>query len=84
MDVPEHLETGAERQRQNHPGTDRTVARRLKRAGDRLQANCKTPEGSSPPDRHAQLESIRQQVQAFQKQGQSVVPVALFQLHRFG
>lgn len=64
-----------ELQRQNHPVTDRTVARLLKGAGYSLQANRKTQEGASHPDRNAQFEYISQQVQAFQKQGQPVVSV---------
>jgi hypothetical protein len=64
-----------ELQRQNHPVTDRTVARLLKGAGYSLQANRKTREGSSHPDRNAQFEYISQQVRAFQRQGQPVVSV---------
>src|SRR5271169_1825299 len=64
-----------ELQRQNHPVTDRTVARLLKGAGYSLQANRKTQEGSSHPDRNAQFEYISQQVRVFQKQGQPVVSV---------
>jgi hypothetical protein len=64
-----------ELQRQNHPVTDRTVARLLKGAGYSLQANRKTQEGASHPDRNAQFEYISQQVQLFQKQGQPVVSV---------
>jgi hypothetical protein len=44
--------------RQNHPVTDRTVATLLKRTGYSLQANRKTREGSSHPDRNAQFEYI--------------------------
>ena len=64
-----------ELQRQNHPVTDRTVARLLKGAGYSLQANRKTQEGASHPDRNAQFEYISQQVRAFQKRGQPVVSV---------
>jgi hypothetical protein len=64
-----------ELQRQNHPVTDRTVARLLKAAGYSLQANRKTQEGASHPDRNAQFEYISRQVRAFQKQGQPVVSV---------
>lgn len=64
-----------ELQRQNHPVTDRTVARLLKSAGYSLQANRKTREGSSHPDRNAQFEYISQRVRAFQKEGQPVVSV---------
>jgi hypothetical protein len=64
-----------ELQRQNHPVTDRTVAALLKEAGYSLQANRKTKEGSSHPDRNAQFEHISQQVSALQKQAQPVVSV---------
>jgi hypothetical protein len=42
--------------RQNHPVTDRSVAKLLKQNGYSLQANRKTREGSSHPDRNAQFE----------------------------
>jgi hypothetical protein len=61
--------------RQNHPVSDRTVAALLKEAGYSLQANRKTREGSSHPDRNAQFEYIGRQVIACQKQGQPVVSV---------
>jgi Rhodopirellula transposase DDE domain len=60
---------------QNHPVTDRTVARLLKQVGYSLQANRKTREGSSHPDRNAQFEYINNQVSAFQKQNQPVISV---------
>src|SRR5439155_22353409 len=40
-----------------------------------LQANRKTKEGSSHPDRNAQFEYINRQVRTFQKRGQPVVSV---------
>ena len=61
--------------RQNHPVSDRTVASLLKRAGYSLQANRKTREGSSHPDRNAQFEHINAQVKAFHKQRQPVISV---------
>jgi hypothetical protein len=61
--------------RRNHPVTDRTVATLLKKAGYSLQANRKTREGSSHPDRNAQFEYINQQVIACQKQRQPVISV---------
>ncbi|MFH0983299.1 MAG: ISAzo13 family transposase [Planctomycetota bacterium] len=61
--------------RQNHPVTDRTVAALLKQEGYSLQANRKTQEGSSHPDRNAQFEYINREVMACQKQGQPVVSV---------
>jgi hypothetical protein len=59
----------------NHPVSDRTVARLLKLAGYSLQANRKTREGSSHPDRNAQFEHINKQVLAFQKRNQPVISV---------
>ena len=60
---------------QNHAVTDRTVAKLLKDAGYSLQANRKTREGSSHPDRNAQFDYIGRRVTAFQKQHQPVVSV---------
>ena len=65
----------AELTRQNHPVTDRTVATLLKEAGYSLQANRKTREGSSHPDRNAQFEYINRQVLAFQRRRQPVISV---------
>jgi hypothetical protein len=65
----------AELQRQQHPVTDRTVASLLKQAGYSLQANRKTLEGSSHPDRNAQFEHINRQVLAVQQAGQPVVSI---------
>jgi hypothetical protein len=61
--------------RQNHPVSDRTVATLLKQQGYSLQANRKTREGSSHPDRNAQFEYINRQVMAFQKREQPVISV---------
>jgi Rhodopirellula transposase DDE domain len=61
--------------RQNHPVTDRTVAMLLKQSGYSLQANRKTREGSSHPDRNAQFEYINRQVIAFQRRRQPVISV---------
>jgi len=61
--------------RQNHPVTDRTVAMLLKQSGYSLQANRKSREGSSHPDRNAQFEYINRQVRAFQRRQQPVVSV---------
>ena len=47
----------------------------LKQSGYSLQANRKTREGSSHPDRNAQFEYINRQVRAFQKRQQPVVSV---------
>jgi Rhodopirellula transposase DDE domain len=64
-----------ELQRQNHPVTDRTVAALLKRVGYSLQANRKTKEGASHPDRNAQFEYINRQVIACQRRHQPVVSI---------
>jgi hypothetical protein len=64
-----------ELQRQKHPVTDRTVAALLKQSGYSLQANRKTKEGSSHPDRNAQFEYINRQVLACQQRRQPVVSV---------
>jgi hypothetical protein len=65
----------AELTRQKHPVSDRTVALLLKQNGYSLQANRKTREGSSHPDRNAQFEYINRQVTAFQKGNQPVISV---------
>jgi len=64
-----------ELRRQKHPVSDRTVAAMLKEAGYSLQANRKTKEGSSHPDRNAQFEYINQQVIAHQQQRQPVISI---------
>ena len=51
------------------------VGRLLKRLGFSLQANRKTREGASHPDRDAQFEHINAQVQAFQAAGQPAISV---------
>ena len=51
------------------------VGRLLKRLGFSLQANRKTREGASHPDRNAQFEHINAQVQAFQAAGQPAISV---------
>jgi hypothetical protein len=61
--------------RQNHPVTDRTVARMLKEAGYSLQVNRKTREGNQHPDRNAQFEHINEQVGTFHRQRQPVISV---------
>jgi hypothetical protein len=61
--------------RQNHPISPRAVAYLLRATGYSLQANRKTREGGSHPDRNAQFEFINAQVQAFQKRKQPVVSV---------
>lgn len=64
-----------ELRRQNHSVTDRTVAALLKQSGYSLQANRKSREGSSHPDRNAQFEHISRQVIACQRRNQPVVSV---------
>jgi hypothetical protein len=61
--------------RQNHPISPGTVATMLRDLGYSLQANRKTREGDSHPDRNAQFEYINQQVRRLQKRGQPVVLV---------
>ena len=64
-----------ELQARHHPVTDRTVAALLKSAGYSLQANRKTQEGASHPDRNAQFEYLNQRVTVFQKQTNPVISV---------
>jgi hypothetical protein len=61
--------------REQHPASPSTVARLLHGAGYSLQANRKTREGSSHPDRNAQFEYISASVQRFLKRGQPAISV---------
>jgi hypothetical protein len=61
--------------RQSHPIGERTVADLLQQAGYSLQANCKTREGRSHPDRNAQFEYINSSVQRFLRRGQPAISV---------
>ena len=61
--------------RRGHRVSHMTVAALLHDMDYSLQANRKTKEGSSHPDRNAQFEYINRQVRAFQKRGQPVVSV---------
>jgi Rhodopirellula transposase DDE domain len=61
--------------RAGHHVNYRTVAALLHDLDYGLQANRKTKEGSSHPDRNAQFEYINRQVRAFQGRGQPVVSV---------
>jgi hypothetical protein len=61
--------------RENHPVGAVTVAKLLRQAGYSLQANRKTHEGASHPDRNAQFEYINASVQRFLKGGQPAVSV---------
>jgi hypothetical protein len=64
-----------ELQRQGHGVSYRTVAALLHDLDYSLQANRKTREGASHPDRDAQFEHINRQVRSFQRAGQPVVSV---------
>jgi Rhodopirellula transposase DDE domain len=61
--------------RQGHGVSYRTVAALLHDLDYSLQANRKTREGSSHPDRNAQFAHISRQARAFQRAGQPVVSV---------
>jgi Rhodopirellula transposase DDE domain len=61
--------------RQGHCVKYRTVAALLHDMDYSLQANRKTREGGSHPDRNAQFEHINRQVRAFQREGRPVVSV---------
>jgi Rhodopirellula transposase DDE domain len=61
--------------RQNHRVGARTVASLLRQAGYSLQANRKTREGVSHPDRNAQFEYINGRVTRFLKRGQPAISV---------
>lgn len=61
--------------RQHHPVSPRTVASLLHQAGYSLQANRKTREGSSHPDRNAQFAYLNGQVQRFLNRGQPAISV---------
>jgi DDE family transposase len=65
----------AELTRQQHPVSDRTVAALLIQAGYSLQANRKTREGASHPDRNAQFEYLNASVQRFHRRGQPAISV---------
>lgn len=65
----------AELTRQGHPASDRTVAALLKAERYSLQANSKTKEGSSHPDRDAQFGYISEQARLALGQDRPVVSV---------
>jgi hypothetical protein len=65
----------AELNRLGHRVGYRTVAALLHHLDYSLQANRKTREGSSHPDRDAQFDYINRQVRAFQRAGQPAVSV---------
>ncbi len=64
-----------ELQREGHQTSYRLVARLLHGLGYSLQANRKTREGSSHPDRNAQFEHLNGKIQSFQRRGQPVISV---------
>jgi len=61
--------------RQRHPVGANTVAALLRQGGYSLQANRKTREGASHPDRNAQFEHINAQVRRFQNRDQPAISV---------
>jgi hypothetical protein len=61
--------------RQRHPVSVNTVAALLHEAGYSLQANRKTREGASHPDRNAQFEYINARVRSFLDRGQPAISV---------
>ena len=61
--------------RQDHPVSDRTVAALLKDAGYSLQANRKTREGASHPDRDAQFTYLNACVARCHQRGQPAISV---------
>lgn len=60
---------------QGHAVSHATVGALLDQAGFSLQANRKTREGKSHPDRNAQFEYINKRVKRFQRRGQPVISV---------
>lgn len=65
----------AELQREGYEIGHQRVAELLSELGYSLQANAKTIEGSSQPDRDAQFEHIATRVKEFQSRGQPVISV---------
>src|SRR5437867_3475852 len=65
----------AELQRQGHQASHQLVSELLHELGYSLQANRKTLEGTSHPDRNAQFEYINRQVRAFLRTGDAVISV---------
>ena len=59
----------------HHPVSVNTVAALLRQAGYSLQANRKTREGASHPDRNAQFEHINTSVRSFHDRGQPAISV---------
>ena len=65
----------AELTRSHHPISVGTVASLLRQAGYSLQANRKTREGASHPDRNAQFEYINTSVRSFHNRRQPAISV---------
>jgi len=61
--------------RQGHAVSHQSVSALLQEAGYSLQANRKTREGASHPDRNAQFEHIAKRARQFQRRGQPVISV---------
>lgn len=61
--------------RQAHPVSHGTVASLLDEAGYSLQANRKTREGASHPDRNAQFEYLNAEMAKFLRRGQPAISV---------
>lgn len=61
--------------RQHHSVSANTVAALLRQAGYSLQANSKTREGTSHPDRNAQFEHINASVRRFHDRSQPAISV---------
>ena len=64
-----------ELKRMGHRASHRMVAEMLHQLGYSLQANAKTMEGASHPDRNAQFEHINQRVRQHLKKGDPVISV---------
>ena len=64
-----------ELQHRGHQVSHTTVAGLLGELGYSLQANRKTKEGTSHPDRDAQFQHINRKVQGFRRRGQPVISV---------
>lgn len=73
-----------ELKRMGHHTSHRMVADLLHEMGYSLQANRKTAEGSSHPDRNAQFEHIHGKVKAFQSCSQPVISVDTKKKERVG
>jgi transposase len=70
--------------KRGHKVSSSTVGRLLRDLGYSLQANKKTKEGSSHPDRDAQFEKINETVEAFQQEGQPVISIDSKKKERVG